>query len=156
MSDYVATDDDLSELFFLPAGDRGRSSAETRRESSAARAAQVMAHYPEIRIKARQRQRQEAAIRSEREIQIGGKDKKVYIKIGKKCQMWDWLRGLFDAEIIGQVRAENSDAVMKFLSELYAKFYRYTPHGIKWVTRKQYDWLRHIACQYLKVPHEQV
>lgn len=155
MSDYIATDDDLPELFFLPAGDHGKSSVAARDVSSAARAAAVMAHYPEIRVKPGQRRRQEAAIRSEREISVG-KDKKVFIKLGKKCQMWDWLRGLFDAETIGQVRAENSDQVMRFLSELYAKFYRYTPEGAKWVTRKQYDWLRHIACQYLKVPHEQV
>jgi hypothetical protein len=156
MSDYIATDDDLPDLFFLPAGDQGKGSVEARRESGAARAAAVLAHYPEIRIKARRRQRQEAAIKSEREISLGGNDKKVFIKLGKKCQMWDWLRGLFEAEIIGQIRAENGDAVLKFLSEMYAKFYRYSPQGVKWVTRKQYDWLQHIACQYLKVPNEQV
>ena len=155
MSDYIPTDDDLPELFFLPANSSGSSGVEARSVSGAARSAAVLAHYPEIRVKARQQQRREAANRSEREISIGSKDRKVFIKLGKKCQMWDWLRGLFEKEIIGQVRAENSDAVMDFLSKLYAKFYRYTPYGVKWITRKQYDWLRYIACQYLKVPNEQ-
>lgn len=152
MSEYIASDDDLPELFFLSKDEK--IVTKERETTAATRAAAVLAHYPEIRVKPGQRRRQEAALRSEREISVG-KEKKEFIKIGKKCQMWDWLCALFERETIGQVRAENSDAVMKFLSELYAKFYRYTPHGVKWVTRKQYDWLKHIACQYLKVPNEQ-
>ncbi len=153
MNDYLANDDDLPELFFLPTASAGKNSGVAARDD-AVRSAAVLAHYPEIRVKARQQQRRDAANRSERDIQIGNKDRKVFVKIGKKCQMWDWLRGLFEKDTIGQVRAENSDAVMQFLTQLYAKFYRYSPHGVKWVTRKQYDWLRHIACQYLRVPNE--
>ena len=98
----------------------------------------------------RQQQRREAVNRSEREVSL--EDKKVYVKIAKKLQMWSWLRGMFEPDTIVKVRRQRE---LIFLTQLYAKFYRYTPYKVKWITRKQYDWLKWIACQYLKVPNEQ-
>src|SRR6266566_9655294 len=113
MNDYSATDDDLPEVFW-PGGDKPPDSKSLAEAS--VRAAAIMLHYPEIRIKASQQKRREASLRSEREVSLN--DKKVFIKLSKKIQMWDWLRGLFEADIIGQVRAENSDAVMDFLTRM--------------------------------------
>ncbi len=151
-SSYVATDEDLPEIFWQNGKVPMPDGQQTGSPDAAVRSAAVMLHYPEIRIKASQRNRREAALRSEREVSL--EDKKVFVKLSKKVQMWDWLRGLFEADTIGQVHAENSDAVMDFLTRMYAKFYRYSPYKCKWVTRKQYDWLQHIACHYLKVPNE--
>jgi hypothetical protein len=150
MSQYIATDDDLPDIFW-PEGE-----APVRQNSAlsetVAEKVKLQLFYPEIRISASAQRRREAAIRSEREISL--EDRKVYIKLGKKVQMWSWLRMLFEPGTIGQVRAENSDRVMEFLSRLYAKFYHYSPQKVKWITRKQYDWLENIASKYMKVPNE--
>jgi tRNA splicing ligase len=143
MAEYQATDDDLPDNFW-----EGVTKDDPLTQSSEnARRAAVLFHYPEIRVPASQQRRREAAIRSEREFSLT--ERKVYVKISKKLQMWDWLQHLFEPDTI--VKIENANE-LRFLTATYARFYRYTPFAVKWVTRKQYEWLRHIACQYLKVP----
>lgn len=147
-SKYIATDDDLPDIFW-PEGEAPKRSG-TALSAEAQAQTKLQLFYPEIRIPAAQQRRREAAIRSEREISL--EDKTVYVKLAKKVQMWSWLRALFSPDVIPQVRAENSDRVMDFLTRLYAKFYRYSPHNVKWITLKQYEWLKHIAAQYVKTP----
>ena len=147
MTDYTATDDDLPAIFWQkPKAGKDEAGAMTQAE----RAVAVSLHYPAIKVSRRQQQRCEAALRSEREVSL--QDRKVFIKLSKKLQMWDWLCGLLEPETI--IRIQNRQE-LTFVTQLYAKFFRYQPNKLKWVTRKQYDWLKYIACQYLKVPNEQ-
>ena len=147
MTDYTATDDDLPAIFWQK---RKARKDVVGTMTQAERAAAVSLHYPAIKVSRRQQQRREAALRSEREVSL--QDRKVFIKLSKKLQMWDWLCGLLEPDTI--VKIQNRQE-LTFVTQLYAKFFRYQPNKLKWVTRKQYDWLKYIACQYLKVPHEQ-
>lgn len=145
---YHATDDDLPDIFWPEGQAPARQSSPLSAEAQAVTKLQLT--YPEIRVSRSQQKRREAAIRSESEVSLV--EKRVFVKVSKKMQMWSWLRAIFEPDVIGQVRAENSDRVMDFLTKMYAKFYRYSPHKVKWVTLKQYDWLKHLAAQYVKVP----
>lgn len=145
---YVATDDDLPDIFWQESKRLDLPVNNCMSEKSHAVA--VLLHYPEIRISKSQQRRRAAALRSEREFSLT--ERKVFVKLSKKCQMWDWLKTLFDGNTIGQIRAKQGDKTVSFLTQLYAKFYRYTPYKIKWITEKQYQWTKHIACQYIKVP----
>jgi hypothetical protein len=147
-NEYIATDDDLPDNMW-PEGERPACKAQAMSAETAA-VTKLNLFYPEIRVPRSTQRRRAAAERSERSICF--EERKVFVKLAKKIQMWSWLRALFEPEIIGQVRAENSDKVMDFLTRMYAKFYHYSPHKVKWVTHKQYDWLQHLAAQYIKVP----
>ncbi len=142
--DYHATDDDLPDIFRVPSdGNSGCPNPDN--ESSIARVAAVQLHYPEIRLKKDQRRADRIMRRHEREgIQL--QDRKQYIKLGKKLQMFDWLSVL---EISFPIMR---DIERNFCEQLLAKFRQYTPYAVKWVTRKQYDWLLQISAQYLPVP----
>lgn len=149
MNDYIANDEDLPEIFFRkPNAASGDSN--WRAVSQTARSTAVQLHYPEIRVSKSQQRRRAAALRYEHEVSL--QDRKVYVKLSKKLQMWSWLTNLFEAETITHIGEEQGPRVLSFLTQMYAKFYRYTPYKCKWVTAKQYEWLKHIACQYLKVP----
>ena len=143
MIDYIATDNDLPEIFWQkPEAQKDK----VRTMTQAERAAAVSLHYPAIKVSRRQQQRREAALRSEHEVSL--QDRKVFIKLSKKLQMWDWLCGLLEPDTIVKIHNQKE---LAFVTQLYAKFFRYQPHKLKWVTRKQYNWLKYIACQYLKV-----
>jgi len=147
MTDYIATDDDLPLIFWHePESPRTDDSGGAGTLKERNRAAGVILHYPEIKIPRRQQQRREAAIRSERKVSL--QDRKVFIKLSKKLQMWDWLCSLLESDTIVKIHNQKE---LAFVTQLYAKFFRYQPHKLKWVTRKQYNWLKYIACQYLKV-----
>ncbi len=151
MTDYIATDDDLPSIFWRepesPGTDEDHGAKPLKERS---RAVAVSVHYPEIKIPRRVQQRRDAALRAEREVSLH--ERKIFIKLSKKLQMWDWLCSMLEPDVVVKIR---NQAELGFVTQLYAKFFRYTPYKLKWVTRKQYDWLKYIASQYLKVPNEQ-
>jgi SAS complex subunit 4-like protein len=143
IDEYQATDDDLPDIFFTDG--RGRHVPESQGIDPRKRAEiAVQLHYPAI--SAKQKRREERAMkRHERETAEGIQDRKVYVKLSRKLQMYDWLRGLEVSFPIMQARERD------FCEKLLAQFRKYTPYSVKWITRKQYDWLHQISATYLLV-----
>ncbi len=138
---YIATDDDLPPNMwpgFVESQNKPSTDEQKRREAA------VALHYPEIRVKQEAR-RAERIMRANRRSEQQG-DRKVYLKLAKKCQMFDWLSGLKVAFPIMRPQER------QFCESLLKKFMKYSPARAKWITRAQYDWLKWIASQYLMVP----
>jgi len=139
---YQATDDDLPEYLFNDRALPEPPKIDPRKRAEAA----VLAHYPEIRAK--QLKKEEQALRKAQSEGVQLQEKKVYVKLSKKLQMWDWLLSLERTCPI--MRKPEADYIVQML----AKFRKYTPYGVKWITKKQYEWLKFISVSYLRIPND--
>ena len=139
---YHATDDDLPDIL---REDTPRSAPVPPREDLQ-RAVAAQVHFPAVSASlTRKQQRDLDRDRRESKRNPLGK-RKQYVKIGKKVQMYDWLRTLepdFRDMDAGEAR---------FCVSLLYKFRHYTVYRVKWITQPQYEWLRNIAEKYLKLP----
>ena len=143
MSDnhYIATDYDLPPNMwpgFVESQNRPTIDEQKRREAA------VALHYPEIRVKQEAR-RAERIMRAHRRSERDD-GRKIYLKLAKKCQMFDWVNGLQVSFPIMRLKER------QFCEHLLTKFMKYSPVKAKWITQAQYNWLKWIASQYLMVP----
>jgi len=139
---YDATDEDLPDFLFDKSKLPEPAAIDPRKRAEIA----VQAHYPALSEK--QRKREERALkRAEREGE-GLEDAKVFVKRAKKIQMWDWLLGLEQTFPAMNFRERD------FCEVLLKKFRKYTPYGVKWVTEKQFQWLKTIAATYVRLPRQ--
>jgi hypothetical protein len=108
-------------------------------------AAKVEAHYPAILEQKRQR-KIDRVIKRDREDSAKERGGPCYIKRARKIQMYTWLMHLRNTFPAMDYRERN------FCETLLAKFQKYTPYGVKWITRKQFDWLKNISVRYIHIP----
>lgn len=139
---YQATDDDLPEYLFNDRALPEPPKIDPRKRAEVA----VLAHYPEIRAK--RLRKQEQALRKAQSEEVQLQEKKVFVKLSKKLQMWDWLLSLEKTCPI----MRQAEAV--YITQMLEKFRRYTPYGVKWITKKQYEWLKFISVSYLRIPND--
>lgn len=139
MASYVATDDDLPDIFWE---DGKRPASQSPHESLRGTVA-IQVHFPAIISKtAKQERREQRAIERDKR-DSATESKKHFVQLGKKTQMYGWLLAL-----------ENTFAGMDFrerdfCEKLLLKFRKYTPERAKWVTRAQFNWLKFISERYL-------
>lgn len=138
---YIATDDDLPSIFW-PDGPQ-RDARRVNDESWRGIALQV--HFPYIKTRRQIAREQRALAADAKERQQP--DRKIYVKLAKKQQMFQWLMSL-EKTIPGMDRNEAD-----FCSKLLVKFRRYSPARVKWITAKQYEWLKFIGTRYIHIPN---
>jgi hypothetical protein len=147
---YHATDDDLPDIL---REDTPRSAPVPPREDLQ-RAVAAQVHFPASAPLTRKQQRDLDRDRSESQRDPLGK-RKQYVKLGKKVQMYDWLRWLEEYNMSGSGESQfptMTNWEHEFCESLLARFRKYTVYRVKWVTIKQYNALRQIAEKYLKLP----
>lgn len=145
VSRYVATDEDLPEIFW-PGGKVPESKpVDVVLQSEVA----VSIHYSAIeREKAERREQRAAAFENRSALaEVRGKQ---YIKGSKKEQMHSWLESL--AEQNAQSRMTPFE--QRFFSDMHSRFLAWYP-AVKWVTQKQYQFLRSLAAKYLALPNSE-
>ena len=138
---YRATDDDLPDVFW--SGKPQVSKYPPDEELRSVIAAQL--HYPEIKLTRKQQRDLDRDRRESSHNPLGG-DRKKFVRLPKKQQMFDCLRDL-EATFPAMDTRER-----QFCEQMLAKFRKYTPVLAKWVTEKQYRWCNFIAGKYLKLP----
>ena len=142
---YDATDDDLPPIFFE--GWDGKIDSARKNDADAVRRQGIALHYPEISV----RQQRSSARRMARSLRESPElhDKRVYVKLAKKLQMYSILKSL-----AGTFRGMN-DKERQFCEEMLAKFDKYGAEKIKWITLKQYEWVIYLGATYIHIPREQ-
>src|SRR5690349_25166617 len=122
---YESCDDDLPDIFYKEV-----SPAKVKLGDDKELLAQLI--YPVIHLTRSQRA---SLNQDKRESAEGIVDKKSYIKIGKKLQMYDWLCSMESNQLFGAM----DDFERRFCEEKLLKFRKYTVQGAKWLTIKQYN-----------------
>lgn len=135
---YEATDDDLPEELFSD-----KPISEKLKERDSGIAAQVF--YPVIK-EIKLTRRQERSLKEDRE--GSREDRRIQIRIGKKRQMYEWLKSIESYQLFGAM----DDGEKSFCYKILEKFNKYTVQRTKWITQKQYEWLKFIAAKYLPLP----
>jgi len=107
----------------------------------------IQVHFPAVlqEKSTEQVRREEKALARDRR-ESATVDKAQYIKIGKKSQMYSWLLTL-EWAFPGMDFRER-----EFCEKLLAKFRKYTVQYSKFITRKQYDWLKSLSEKYICIP----
>lgn len=138
---FNATDDDLPDFFFtgkLPAPRK----IDGRREVALEIETPVLLPH------------QQSGYRNERRSNLAEVkqqcEKRQYIKLQKKLQMAAW---------IDRLRLEKAEERMnewetKFFASISAKFERYGPERVKWITMRQFLALRSITARHCKLALE--
>jgi hypothetical protein len=103
----------------------------------------VQVHFPVIPEEQLTR-RQRASLKADREGGLFREDRRVYIKIGKKRQMYWWLCSIESSGFAKLTTGERQFCVVQL-----EKFKRYTVQGAKWITDKQFQWVKSIAARCL-------
>ena len=141
---YKAKDDDLPDFFRT-----GKLPDPKPLDLESASKVSVALHYPTEKEKRQAEERERRNERSERSEQ--DQSRRVYVKYGKKVQMWDWLRSLSQADPLRMTPWEYD-----FCEKLFLRFQKYGPERVKWITKRQFDALHNIAAKHLAGTVDQV
>ena len=143
---YIATDDDLPEIFWPGGKAPEPKPVDAVLQSEVA----VSIHYSAIeREKAERRERRAVAFENRSALaEIRGKQ---YIRFEKKEQMRAWLESLATQNATERM----SPYEQRFFADTFGRFEAYFPE-VKWVTRKQYEFLKSLAAKYLALPDREV
>jgi len=143
---YIASDDDLPEIFWP-----GGKAPESKPVDAVLQAeVAVGIHYSAIEREKAERRKQRAVAFENRSAlaEIRGKQ---YIKFEKKEQMNSWLESL----AAQHAAARMSPYEERFFADLFGRFEAYFP-AVKWITQKQYEFLKSLAAKYLALPNRDV
>lgn len=141
---YHATDDDLPEIFWPGGKAPELSPVDTAKRAQMA----VQRHYAPVEQSGSER-RYARAVESERRTVARelDADRKHYVR-GKKCeQMHEW----FEALAVQKAQLRMTPYEQRFFADLLGRFQAWYPR-VKWITQKQYGFLRQIAARYLALP----
>lgn len=136
---FHATDDDLPEELF--------SDKPLKRQAERPRDAEIAAQvfFPVIKKPAALTAKQERDLKRDREESEHLEEKKIFVKVGKKSQMYTWLYVMSKNNLFSAMEPREQDFCLKLLT----KFQKYSVQGVKWITLKQYQWLKRIAGKYI-------
>jgi len=142
VSRYVATDDDLPDVFWPGGKVPDPKPVDAILQAQIA----VSVHYSAIeREKAERREQRAVAFENRDALEtIRGKR---YVKFSKKEQMHAWLESLAGQNAVSRM----TPFERRFFEDMYARFAAYFP-AVKWVTQKQYEFLRSLAAKCLALP----
>lgn len=144
VSKTIIDDSDLPAIFWP---DGSAPKCETK-NSELSREVAIQVHYP-VFVKSQKRETQErrALDRDRKESVLA--EQKSFVRLGKKQQMFDWLIAL-ENTFPGMDERERD-----FCRKLLDRFRKYGIVKTKWITKKQYDWLKFISTRYICLPNRE-
>ena len=140
---YIATDDDLPEIFWPGGKAPEPKPVDAVLQSEVA----VSIHYSAIESEKAER-RQQRSIAFENRSALAEIRGKQYVRFEKKEQMNSWLESLAAQD----AQSRMTPFEQRFFADMFGRFEAYFP-AVKWITQKQYEFLKSLAAKYLALPN---
>ena len=142
-SPYVSTDDDLPDIFWP-----GGKVTEPKPLDAISQAQVAVSHHYSAIEKENSERRNQRSIAFENRSALAEVRGKQYIKFEKKEQMHASLEALAGPNAPDRM----SGYEQRFFADMHSRFAAYFP-SVKWVTRRQFEFLQSLAVKYLALPN---
>jgi len=144
-SPYVSTDADLP-VSFWPDGEL----PDPKPVDAMMRARVAVSLHYSATERERAERREQRAVAFENRDALEAIRGKRYIKFEKKELMNAWIESLAEQNALERMTGYEQ----RFFTDMQSRFAAYFP-SVKWVTRKQFEFLKSIAAKYLALPNRE-